>query len=168
MMSSPFLSQMLISHSQKPVISNNWSSAFCWLDMGKPRSKTTKTRSGKSGWAAWKLKQASAHDDKQSDKTIETTDEHQSEETVKKPDEAHCDTKKIDISKHNKACQTEPESPRWRLVSGVPRLAVIILYIECSYTLEAVINSSMKVINAGHGFDTQSNLFKRPNYLPHV
>ena len=80
----------------------------------KAKTKTTKSRSGKSGksgWAVWKDKV------KASLNTAETV-------SLETEVSTH-------VEKHNKACQTEPtptepDSPKWRMVSNVPRQLVTI------------------------------------------
>ena len=77
----------------------------------KAKTKTTKSRSGKSGWASWKAKVKASLDTAQIVSLETEVSTH--------------------IEKHDKACQTEPtptepDSPKWRLVSNVPRQLVTI------------------------------------------
>ena len=81
--------------------------------------ETKKSRSGKSGWSAWKARSTASLD----------TEKEVSSEAVSI----------THVEKHDKACQTEPpptepDSPKWRVVSQVPRQLATIqqtIYENC-------------------------------------
>ena len=74
--------------------------------MAKKTTKSRSGKSGKSGWAAWKDKVKASLDTAQTASLETEVSTH--------------------VEKHNKVGQTEPtptepDSPKWRLVSNAPR-----------------------------------------------